>query len=33
MRKFFIEEFFNFIFRHPVIMNNPIWFITKLRIN
>jgi hypothetical protein len=33
MRKFFIEEFFNFIFRHEVIMSNPIWFISRLRIN
>ena len=33
MRKFFIEEFFNFIFRHPVIMSNPVWFISKLRVN
>lgn len=33
MRKFFIQEFFNFIFRHPTIMSNPIWFISKLRIN
>jgi hypothetical protein len=33
MRKFFIEEFFNFIFRHASIMRNPLWFMSKLRIN
>lgn len=33
VRKFFIEQFFNFIFRHEIIMANPIWFISKLRIN
>lgn len=33
MRKFFIQEFLNFIFRHPSIMSNPLWFIMKLRIN
>lgn len=33
MRKFFIEEFFNFVFRQPDIMRSPIRFVRKLRIN
>lgn len=33
MRKFFIEEFLNFIFRHEAIMSNPIWFLSKLKVN
>lgn len=33
MRKFFIEEFFNFVFRQPNILRSPIRYVKKLRIN
>ena len=33
MRKFFIEEFFNFVFRQPDILKSPIRFVKRLRIN
>lgn len=33
MRKFFIEEFFNYVFRHPDILRSPISYVKKLRIN
>lgn len=33
MRKFFIEEFINFIFRHEAIMKNPIPLLRRLKIN
>ena len=33
MRKFFVEEFFNFVFRQPDILKSPISYIKKLRVN
>lgn len=27
-----MEEFFNFIFRHPMLMKNPLWLIKKYKL-
>lgn len=33
VRSFLMEEFFNFIFRHPIILKNPLWLVKKYRLN
>lgn len=33
MRNFFIEEFLNYIFRYDALLENPLLYIDKLRIN
>mgnify|MGYP007068664428 CR=1 FL=1 len=33
VRKFLIEEFFNFALRSTSILSHPSWFLSKMRIN